>query len=66
MTLGSSPIPLSSLHKNTSSPRFNSTVLNTFLQRFFSVYHNLSLVKVGAQGITVRSKQQGAEPTVQQ
>lgn len=32
MTLYNSPSPLSSLHKNTGSHRFNSIILNTFLQ----------------------------------
>lgn len=64
MTLYNSPIPLPSLHKNTGLHRFNSIILNTFLQRFFSVYRNLSLLKLGAQCITVRPKWQEAEQRV--
>lgn len=46
MTLYNSPNPLASLHKNTGSHRFNSIILNTFLQRFKSstTFHFWNLV----------------------
>lgn len=64
MTLYNNPIPLASLHKNTGSHRFNSIILNTFLQRSFRVYSSFWLLKLGAQHITVRSKWQEVEQKV--